>query len=50
MLVDDSDIANPSSIIVRMKTYLFFNSNIVNFVWKTDEGKAAIIVLLIFLL
>ena len=29
-------------------TYLLFNSNIVNFVWKTDEGEAESIVLLVF--
>ena len=28
--------------------YLFFNSDIVNFVWKTDKGEAESIVLLIF--
>ena len=31
-------------------TYLLFNSDIVNFVWKTDEGEAESIVLLIFVL
>ena len=31
-------------------TYLLFNSYIVNFVWKTDEGEAESIVLLIFVL
>ena len=29
-------------------TYLLFNTNIVNFVWKADEGEAESIVLLIF--
>ena len=29
-------------------TYLLFNTDIVNFVWKTNEGEAASIVLLIF--
>ena len=28
-----------------MDTYLLFNSDIVNFVWKTDEGEAESIVL-----
>ena len=31
-------------------TYLLFNSDIVNFVWKTDEREAESIVLLIFVL
>ena len=31
-------------------TYLLFNSDIVNFEWKTDEGKAESIVLLFFVL
>ena len=31
-------------------TYVFFNTDIVNFVWKTDEGEAESIVLLIFVL
>ena len=31
-------------------TYLFFNSDIMNFVWETDDGKAKSIVLLIFAL
>ena len=29
-------------------TYLLFNADIVNFVWKTDEGEAENIVLLVF--
>ena len=29
---------------------MIFNSDIVNFVWKTDEGEAESIVLLIFVL
>ena len=31
-------------------TYLLFNTDIVNFVWKTDERETEIIVLLIFVL
>ena len=31
-------------------TYLLFNSDIVNFVWKTDDGETEYIVLLIFVL
>ena len=31
-------------------TYLVFNTNNVNFVWKTNEGEAESIVLLIFVL
>ena len=30
--------------------YLLFNSDIVNFVWKTDEGETESIALLIFVL
>ena len=33
-----------------LNTYLLFNNDIVNFVWKTDEGEAKSIVLLIFVL
>ena len=33
-----------------LKAYLLFNSDIVNFVWKTDEGEAESIVFLIFVL
>ena len=46
--VEDSDTGGPSSITVRMEwnTYLLFNSDIVNFVWKTDEGEVASIALL----
>ena len=31
-------------------TYVLFNTDIVNFLWKTDEGEAESIVLLIFVL
>ena len=31
-------------------TYLLLNTDIVNFVWKTDDGEAESIVLLIFVL
>ena len=51
ILVVDSDTGGPSSITVRME-YLFYfsNSDIVNFVCKTDEREEESIVLLIFLL
>ena len=45
-----------STLAVRVQlplgwnTYLVFNSDIVNFVWKTNEGETEIIVLLIFVL
>ena len=35
---------------LEWNTYLLFSSDIVNFVWKTDEGKAENIVLSIFVL
>ena len=38
ILAEDSNTGGPSSFTVRMK-YLHFNSDIVNFVWKTDEGE-----------
>ena len=46
---EDSDTGGPSSITVKLgwNTYLLFNTDIVNFVWKTDEGEAKSIVLLI---
>ena len=31
-------------------TYLFFISDIVNFVWKTDEGEAGSLIFLFFFL
>ena len=31
-------------------TYVLFNTDIVNFAWKTDEGEAESIILLIFVL
>ena len=37
-------------LLLILSTYLLFNSDIVNFVWKTDEGEAESIVLLIFVL
>ena len=41
-------------LLLDWNTYLLFNSDIVNFVWKTDErwgeGRAESIVLLIFVL
>ena len=35
---------------VGWNTFLYFNSDIVNFVWKTDDGEAESIVLLTFVL
>ena len=35
---------------LKWSTYLFFNSDIVNFVWKTDDGEAESIFLLILVL
>ena len=46
-LVEDSNTGGPTTVTVRME-YLLFNSDIVNFVWKTDEGEAQSIILLIF--
>ena len=37
-------------LLLRWNTYLLFNPDIVNFVWKTDEGKTESIVFLIFIL
>ena len=48
--LEDSDTGGLSTVTVRWNTYLLFNSNILNFVWKTDEGEAESIVLLIFVL
>ena len=45
--VEDSDTGGPSLVINRMKYLLFFNTDVVNFVWKTDEGETENIVLLI---
>ena len=47
---EDSKTGGPSSVTVRMEYLLLSNSDIVNFVWKTDEGEAESIVLLIFVL
>ena len=48
--VEDSNPGGPSSIAVWVEyhTYLLFNTNIVNFVWKTSKGEAESIVLLTF--
>ena len=46
--VEDSDTGGPSSIFVRWNTCLLFNTDVVNFVWKNDEGEEGSIVLLIF--
>ena len=35
---------------LEWNTYLLFNTDIMNFGWKTDEGEAESIVLLIFVL
>ena len=45
--VEDSNTGGPTTVTVRME-YLLFNSDIVNFVWKTDEGEAQSIILLNF--
>ena len=37
-------------LLLEWNTYLLFNTDTVNFVWKTDEGEAESIVLLIFVL
>ena len=37
-------------IPLEWNTYLLFNSDIVNFLWKTDEGEAESIVFLIFVI
>ena len=37
-------------LLLGWKTYVLFNTDIVNFVWKTDEGEKESIVLLIFVL
>ena len=44
--VEDSGSAGPSSLPLGRNTYVLFNTDIVNFVWKTDEAGS--IVLLIF--
>ena len=35
-------------LMLGWNAYLLFNTDIVNFVWKTNEGEAESIVLLIF--
>ena len=35
-------------LLLAWNTYLLFNFDVVNFVWKTDEGGAETTVLLIF--
>ena len=47
---EDCDTGSPSSVTVRMEYLLFFNSDIVNFVWKTDDEETESIVLFIFFL
>ena len=37
-------------LLLGWNTYLLFNTDIVNFVWKTDDREAESIVLLIFVL
>ena len=49
-IAEDSDTSSPSSITVKWNTHLLFNSDIVNFVGKIDQGEAESIVLLIFVL
>ena len=40
--VENSDAGGPSSITVWMEYSLLFNSDIVNFVWKTDDREAVL--------
>ena len=48
---EDSDSGGPSSITVRMEyLYLLSKTDIVNLVWKTNEGGAEGIASLIFFL
>ena len=37
--VEDSITGGPSSVTVRMEYILAFNTDIVNFMWKTNEGE-----------
>ena len=46
ILVEDTN----TSITIRMEYYILFNSDIMNLVWKADEGEAESICLLIFTL
>ena len=39
ILAGDPNTGGPNSFTVRMEYLLLFNSDIVNFVWKTDEGE-----------
>ena len=50
ILVEHSDTGGLSSIPLGWNIHLLFNFGIVNFVWKTNEGEAESIVLLIFVL
>ena len=45
--VEGSSTGTPSSI-TGWNTYLLFNSDVMNFVWKTNEWEAENIVLLFF--
>ena len=46
----NSTLAIRVQLPLKWSTYLLFNSDIVNFVWKTDDGEAESIVLLILVL
>ena len=48
--VEDSDAGSPISKTIGMEYKFAFQYWFVNFVWKTDEGEAESIVLLIFVL
>ena len=49
-LVEDSDTEGRVQLALGWNIYVLFNTDIVNFVWKTDEWEADSIVLLIFVL
>ena len=46
--LQDCNTSGPSSITVRVECLLLFNSGIVNFVWKTNEGETENVIMLIF--
>ena len=50
ILVENSDTGDPSLLLLGWNTYFLFNSDTVNFLWRSDEEEAESIVLLIFVL
>ena len=48
ILVEGSGTGGPSLITVRME-YLLCNSNVVNLVWESNEGKAESIIINFYL-